>query len=55
MSLGNLCLGLFLIFYAVTTFGFFVVPAALIGIVALIAGIIILLAGSQPITIWHRQ
>lgn len=55
MSLSALFLALFLILFAISTFGWVAISGTILGIVALIAGILILVEAAHPITLWHRQ
>lgn len=54
MSLTTLALAVFLILYAISALGWVAVSGTVLGIVALIAGILILVDGYHPVTIWHR-
>lgn len=55
MSLSALFLALFLILFAINALGWVAVSSLLLGIVALVAGILIIIEAAHPITIWHRQ
>lgn len=49
MSLTTLCLALFLILFAVSALGWIAVSGTFIGVVALVAGILILIDSYHPI------
>lgn len=54
MSLTTLALAAFLILFAISSLGWVAVSATFIGVVALIAGILILVDGYHPVTLWNR-
>lgn len=54
MSLSTLFLAAFLILFAISALGWVAVSATVLGVVALIAGILILVESAHPITIWNR-
>jgi hypothetical protein len=49
MSLGQLCLGLYLLFVGAAQLGWFSVSNTLLGVLALVAGVVILLDSWHPI------
>lgn len=55
MSLGTLCLGLYLLLIGLVQVFSVNISATLLGILALIAGILILLDSVHPVTIWRRN
>ena len=55
MSLSTLFLAAFLILFGVKALGWIVISAVFLGVVALITGILILVEGYRPITVFHRQ
>lgn len=55
MSLGTLCLGLYLLFVGAAQLGWFSVSGTLLGILALVAGIIILIDSVHPVTLPVRR
>lgn len=54
MSLGNLCLGLYLVLIGCVQLFGLNVSATLLGVLALIAGIIILIDSYHPLTVGRR-
>lgn len=54
MSLTTLVLGVFLILLGMTWIGWIALSPLVLGIVALIAGILVLADGYRPVTIWRR-
>lgn len=54
MSLSTLFLAAFLIIYAISALGWVAISATFIGVVALIAGILFLVEGYHPITVYKR-
>ena len=54
MSLSQLLLAVFLILFAISTLGWVAVSATVLGIVALIDGILFLVEGYHPITVINR-
>lgn len=54
MSLTTLALAAFLLLFAVSTLGWVVVSTTVLGVVALIAGILILIDSYHPVTVWRR-
>lgn len=54
MSLSTIFLAAFLILYAVSVLGWIAVSATVLGVVALIAGILILVESYHPLTIYKR-
>jgi hypothetical protein len=54
MSLTTLALAAFLLLFAVSTLGWVAISATVLGVVALIAGILILVDGYHPVTVWRR-
>lgn len=55
MSLSTLFLAAFLILFGISALGWVAVSATVLGIVALIAGVLILVEAYHPVTIWHRN
>jgi len=55
MGLSNLLLAAFLILFGLNALGLIAVSATVLGIVALIAGILFLVEGYHPITVWPRN
>lgn len=55
MSLSALFLAAFLILFAINALAWVAVSATFLGVVALIAGILILVEAAHPITVWRRQ
>lgn len=51
MSLGTLCLGLYLLFVGAAQLGLFTVSATVLGVLALVAGIVILLDAFHPVNV----
>lgn len=54
MSLTTLALAVFLILFGINSLGWVAVSATVLGIVALVAGILILIDGYHPVTILRR-
>lgn len=54
MSLSTLFLAAFLILFGINALGWVVISATFLGVVALIAGILILIEAAHPITIYRR-
>lgn len=54
MGLSALFLAAFLILFAINALGWVAVSATFLGVVALVAGILILVEGVHPIVVWHR-
>jgi uncharacterized membrane protein HdeD (DUF308 family) len=54
MSLTTLALAVFLILYGISALGWVAVSATVIGVVALVAGILILVDGYHPVTVFRR-
>lgn len=54
MSIGTLALGLYLLFVGAATLGWFTVSSTVLGVLALVAGIIILIDAVHPIT-WNTR
>lgn len=54
MSLTTLALAAFLLLFAVSILGWVVVSTTVLGVVALIAGILILIDSYHPVTVWRR-
>lgn len=55
MSLAWLLTGIFFILYGIAALGLIAIPAVILGLVALVAGIAWLIEGYRPITLWRRQ
>lgn len=54
MSLSNLCLGLYLLLIGLVQLFGLNVSATVLGLLALIAGLLILLDSFHPVTVWRR-
>jgi hypothetical protein len=54
MSLGTLCLGLYLLLIGCVQLFGLDVSDTLLGLLALIAGLLILLDSFHPVTVWRR-
>jgi hypothetical protein len=54
MSLTTLALAAFLILFAISSLGWVAVSTTFLGVVALIAGILILVDSYHPVTVWQR-
>lgn len=51
MSLGTLALGLYLLFVGAAQLGWFTVSNTVLGVLALVAGVLILLNAVHPVTV----
>lgn len=54
MSLTTLALAVFLILFGINALGWVAVSATALGIVALVAGVLILVDGYHPVTVFRR-
>lgn len=54
ITITPLALAVFLILFAVSALGWITVSATVIGVVALVAGILILVDGYHPVRVWPR-
>lgn len=54
MSLTTLALAVFLILFGINALGWVAVSATALGIIALVAGILILVDGYHPVTVFRR-
>lgn len=54
MSLSNLLLGVWLILVGITWLAWVTISTKFLGIWAFVTGIVILLEGYRPITVWRR-
>lgn len=54
MSLGTLCLGLYLLLIGLVQVFSVNVSSTLLGILALIAGVLILIDSVHPVAVWRR-
>ena len=55
MSLSSLLLAAFLILTGLSLLGIVAVSNTVLGVLALVAGILFLVEGYHPITVWHRN
>jgi hypothetical protein len=55
MSLSTLLLAAYFILVGLSLLGILAVSNTVLGIIALVVGIIILVDGLHPVTIWHRN
>lgn len=55
MSLSNLLMGLFFVLYGLQQLGIIAVSATVMGVIALIVGILILISAFHPITVFDRR
>lgn len=55
MSIGTLCLGLYLILLGLSYLTILTVNNTVLGVLALIAGIAVLIDSYRPITLWRRN
>lgn len=54
LTLTPLVLGVYLLLVGVSTLGWIVISATVLGVLALVAGILVLLDAYHPIAIWRR-
>lgn len=55
MSLSTILLGVFLILLGISWLGWVAISITFLGIWAFVTGIVILVDGFSPITVWKRQ
>lgn len=55
MSLSTLLMGLFFVLYGLSLLGIISVSSTILGIIALVVGILILVSSFHPITVFERR